>query len=45
LMASKFAACSEIAQAGTGEISQSPAFCAIAGDILNALPPLPTLSP
>ena len=43
LMASKFAACSEIAQAGAGEISQSPAFCAIAGDILNALPPLPTL--
>jgi hypothetical protein len=43
LMALKFAACSEIAQAGAGENSQSPAACAIAGDILNALPPLPTL--
>lgn len=43
LMALKFSTCSELVQAGAGENSQSPAACAIAGDILDALPPLPTL--
>jgi hypothetical protein len=43
LMSLKFATCSELVQSGSGKDAQAPAACAIAGDILNALPPLPSL--
>jgi len=41
-MSLKFATCSELVQSGPGQNAKSPGACAIAGDILGALPSITT---